>query len=73
METDPAPAWAAAHYSEGLEESRLSSGPGLLEEARTRELLRRYLPAPPARIADIGADLIHPAARSPERAAFEPA
>ena len=55
METDPAPAWAAAHYSEGLEESRLSSGPGLLEEARTRELLRRYLPAPPARIADLGA------------------
>jgi SAM-dependent methyltransferase len=55
VETDPAPAWAAAHYSEGLEESRLSSGPGLLEEARTRELLQRYLPAPPARIADIGA------------------
>jgi SAM-dependent methyltransferase len=30
-------------------------GPGLLEEARTRELLRRYLPPPPGRVADIGA------------------
>ena len=55
METDPAPAWAVAHYSEGSEESRLSSGPGLLEQERTRELLRRYLPPPPARVADIGA------------------
>ena len=35
METDPAPAWAVAHHSEGTEESRLSSGPGLLEEARS--------------------------------------
>jgi SAM-dependent methyltransferase len=55
VEVDPAPAWAVAHYSEGIEETRLSSGPGLLEQERTRELLRRYLPPPPARVADIGA------------------
>jgi SAM-dependent methyltransferase len=52
---DPAPAWAVAHYSRGLEESRLSAGPGLLEQERTRELLGRYLPPPPAKVADIGA------------------
>ena len=52
---DPAPALAIAHYSRGLEQSRLSSGPGLLEQERTRELLGRYLPPPPARVADIGA------------------
>jgi SAM-dependent methyltransferase len=55
VEDDPAPAWAVAHYREGTEESRLLAGPGLLEQERTRELLQRYLPRPPARVADIGA------------------
>lgn len=55
METDPALGLAIAYYSEGAEESRLSSGPGLLEQERNRELLRRYLPPVPARVADIGA------------------
>jgi SAM-dependent methyltransferase len=52
---DPAPALALAYYSQGLEDTRLATGPGLLEQERTRELLRRYLPPAPARIADIGA------------------
>ena len=55
MPADPAPAWALAHYSQGQEDERLASGPGLLEQQRTRELLGRYLPEPPARVADIGA------------------
>ena len=54
MHADPAPAWALAHYSLGLEDGRLASGPGLLEQERTRELLQRYLPSAPARVADIG-------------------
>ena len=55
MAPDPALAWALAHYGRGTEDGRLASGPGLLEQARTQELLRRYLPAAPARVADIGA------------------
>jgi SAM-dependent methyltransferase len=55
MELDPGPRLAAAHYDRGEEALRLSSGPGRLEQERTRELLLRYLPAPPARVADIGA------------------
>lgn len=55
MDNDPAAGWAAAHYALGKEQARLSSGPGLLEFERTKELLRRYLPTPPARIADVGA------------------
>lgn len=44
----------AAHYAAGVEAARLSSGTGLLEMARTRELLTRYLPPPPAVILDVG-------------------
>ena len=55
MQPDPGPAWALAHYARGREASRLAAGPGLLEQERTRELLGRYLPEPPARVADIGA------------------
>lgn len=49
MELDPGPALATAYYAAGPEEPRLSSGPGLLERARTLELLQRFLPAAPAR------------------------
>ncbi len=42
------------HYNEGLEQERLSSGVGLLEYARTQELLQRYLPTPPAIVLDVG-------------------
>lgn len=55
MALDPGPALAAAHYDRGGEELRLSTGPGRLERERTEELLGRYLPPPPARVADIGA------------------
>jgi ubiquinone/menaquinone biosynthesis C-methylase UbiE len=43
-----------AHYESILEEDRLSAGLGSLELVRTREVLRRHLPAPPARILDVG-------------------
>lgn len=43
-----------AHYALGAEESRLSHGAGLLEFERTKELILRYLPAPPGVVADIG-------------------
>ena len=44
----------AAYYGLGLERDRLASGPGALELARTQALLERYLPPPPAFIADVG-------------------
>jgi ubiquinone/menaquinone biosynthesis C-methylase UbiE len=44
----------AAHYAEGREAARLFEGRGQLERARTQELLRRHLPAPPATILDVG-------------------
>lgn len=42
------------HYGLGMEASRLSHHAGLLERERTQELLRRYLPSPPATILDVG-------------------
>ena len=44
----------AAFYNRGLERDRLAIGAGALEFLRTQVLLERYLPAPPAVIADIG-------------------
>jgi SAM-dependent methyltransferase len=43
-----------AHYEAGIETPRLARGAGLLERARTVDLLARHLPPPPARILDIG-------------------
>src|SRR5215208_6287619 len=43
-----------AHYEAGIETPRLARGAGLLERARTIDLLSRHLPPPPARIVDIG-------------------
>jgi ubiquinone/menaquinone biosynthesis C-methylase UbiE len=43
-----------AHYERADERGRLASGVGLLERLRTMELLHRYLPGPPARVADVG-------------------
>jgi SAM-dependent methyltransferase len=44
-----------AHYGLGLEEGRLfSDGRPRLELVRTLELLDRFLPAPPARVLDVG-------------------
>lgn len=42
------------HYRQFDEASRLSAGMGELERDRTRDILSRHLPAPPATILDIG-------------------
>jgi len=42
------------YYDRGLERGRLSAGAGLIERARTVEVLSRWLPPPPLRILDVG-------------------
>ena len=42
------------YYERYAEETRLQRGPFQLELERTREILRRVLPAPPARVVDVG-------------------
>jgi SAM-dependent methyltransferase len=42
-----------AHYDEGREQARLTAAPSL-ELLRTQVILRRRLPAPPARVLDVG-------------------
>jgi ubiquinone/menaquinone biosynthesis C-methylase UbiE len=44
----------SAYYEQFAEESRLDSGPARLEFERTKELLTRVLPKPPASIVDVG-------------------
>ena len=44
----------ARYYQEVAEERRLAEGPSQLEFARTKEVLQRYLPPPPATILDLG-------------------
>lgn len=44
----------ADFYDRTPEESRLEQGPFQLEEERSRELIRRFAPPPPATIADVG-------------------
>jgi SAM-dependent methyltransferase len=43
-----------AHYSLGVEAERLGGGSSRIEFERTKELLLRFLPEPPARILDVG-------------------
>jgi SAM-dependent methyltransferase len=43
-----------AYYERVAEESRLEVGAFRLEEARTRELVLRHAPSPPARVLDVG-------------------
>jgi len=43
-----------AYYESGLELDRLAQGYSRIEFARTKELLSRFLPAPPADILDVG-------------------
>jgi ubiquinone/menaquinone biosynthesis C-methylase UbiE len=50
----PLPDEIQDYYAKGLEESRLSSAVGELELIRTKEIIMRYLPDPPAVILDIG-------------------
>jgi ubiquinone/menaquinone biosynthesis C-methylase UbiE len=42
------------HYGTGYELERLGEGASRIEFARTKELLRRFLPPPPATVLDIG-------------------
>ena len=42
------------HYEAEREEDRLAHGIASLELVRTREILRRHLPPPPARVIDVG-------------------
>jgi SAM-dependent methyltransferase len=42
------------HYSNTAEKDRLFVGAGLVERARTGEMLCRHLPPPPARVLDVG-------------------
>ncbi len=44
----------ADYYQEAAEEARLATGPAQLEFARTKEIVSRYLPPPPATILDVG-------------------
>lgn len=50
MDLDPD---IARHYEQGLEGDRLETW-GRLEAARTRQLLARFLPPPPAEVLDVG-------------------
>src|ERR1700761_2778118 len=42
------------HYARGLERERLAESTGQLEFERTKEIILRHLPSPPAVVADIG-------------------
>jgi SAM-dependent methyltransferase len=42
------------YYDRTPEESRLEQGPFRLEQERTRELLQRFMPTPPAIVVDVG-------------------
>jgi ubiquinone/menaquinone biosynthesis C-methylase UbiE len=44
----------ADYYGRAPEESRLEHGAFRLEEARTRELIQRHVPRPPATVLDVG-------------------
>jgi ubiquinone/menaquinone biosynthesis C-methylase UbiE len=44
----------AEYYEQSPEEVRLDEGACLLEAIRTRELVQRYAPAPPATVVDVG-------------------
>jgi SAM-dependent methyltransferase len=50
----PTPESIAAHYASGYEADRLQQGAGQLDRERSRELLGRFLPPPPATVLDVG-------------------
>jgi ubiquinone/menaquinone biosynthesis C-methylase UbiE len=52
--TDALPNEALEHYASGVERTRLASGPGLVQRERTREIVSRHLPPPPAVVLDVG-------------------
>jgi ubiquinone/menaquinone biosynthesis C-methylase UbiE len=50
----PKPDEVVDHYASGYEADRLHTGTGQLDRERSRELLKRFLPLPPATILDVG-------------------
>jgi SAM-dependent methyltransferase len=54
MAEDPARAAMRAYYERGQERDRLAEPRGQLEFERTKEIVLRHLPRPPAVVADIG-------------------
>jgi ubiquinone/menaquinone biosynthesis C-methylase UbiE len=48
------PAEVLRHYSQVDEAGRLFQGAGELERVRTQDVLKRYLPKPPATVLDVG-------------------
>lgn len=57
MNQGPRPEFAeeiTRYYQEVAEEGRLAAGAGQLEFARTKEVVLRYLPPPPATVLDVG-------------------
>ena len=52
--TSPADPAVIDYYERAPEESRLEQGPFQLEQARTRELIERHAPPPPAEVLDVG-------------------
>lgn len=52
--TSPTAEAIIAHYGSGYETDRLHQGAGQLDRERSRELLGRFLPPPPAMVLDIG-------------------
>jgi SAM-dependent methyltransferase len=54
LDNNQLPSEILAYYELGGEAGRLFTGAGQLELARTKELLERYMPPPPATILDVG-------------------
>src|SRR2546429_9446116 len=52
--SEPIPREARAYYDKGREAERLFGGHGIIELARTQEIILRYLPAPPGTVLDVG-------------------
>ena len=63
----PTPEEVGLHYASGYEARRHETGGGKLDAARTQELMRRFLPPPPALVRDVGADQEVTLAGWPER------
>src|SRR5437867_12383762 len=53
-ESEPLPDEIKAYYERGGEGTRLSQTHGLIELARTQEIILRHLPPPPATILAVG-------------------
>jgi len=52
--SEPLPLESQAHYARGIEIGRLFRGHGMLELARTQEIILRHLPPPPGAVLDVG-------------------